>query len=304
MGEGSPSVILLAGVTDWSVAWSKVQPAVAARTRVCAWDRAGLGLSDPPARPQTVDATTADLEAALEAADIDGPYVLVGHSVGAYESLLFADRRGSQVAGMVLVDPQYPDEVRIMARLTPATTEFSERMSKTYPNPAVALANRCSAAIRTGAIREGGAASDGCLGPPWPASYPPELVAVLNQRFASASPAALAREWDTLAAIFSLELLDANAQMVVKPDRNYGSMPLIVLTAMPNVPPELPEAVTAEIPIGVAEWRRAHRELAGLSTQGSDRLVTDSMHDIPHQNPQAVIDAVLEVVDQASAPGS
>jgi hypothetical protein len=81
-------------------------------------------------------------------------------------------------------------------------------------------------------------------------------------------------------------------------------MPLVVLTAMPNVPPELPEAVTAEIPIGVAEWRRAHRELAGLSTQGSDRLVTDSMHDIPHQNPQAVIDAVLEVVDQASAPAS
>src|SRR6187431_2220157 len=71
-GDGSPSVILLAGMADWSVAWNRVQPAVAARTRVCAWDRAGLGLSDPPAKPQMVDATTADLEAALAAADING----------------------------------------------------------------------------------------------------------------------------------------------------------------------------------------------------------------------------------------
>ena len=155
-GEGRPSVILLAGVTDWSIAWNLVQPAVAAQTRVCAWDRAGLGLSDPPAEPQMVDATTADLEAALAAARIEGPYVLVGHSVGAYESLLFADRRPSQVAGMVLVDPQYPDEVRLMSRATPATTKFTDRMSKEYPNPFVALLRRCAEGMRAGAIRRGG----------------------------------------------------------------------------------------------------------------------------------------------------
>ena len=304
-GEGSPSVILLAGVADWSIAWNQVQPAVAARTRVCAWDRAGLGLSDPPAKPQMVDATTADLEAALAAGHIDDPYVLVGHSVGAYESLLFADRRESQVTGMVLVDPQYPDQGRIMARLTPASTEFSERMSKTYPSPFIDLAKRCSAAIRTGTIRKGGPDPDGCLAPPLPASYPPELVAALNQRFASAAPATLALGWDTLAAIYSLELLDPNSRMVVKPDRNYGSMPLVVLTAgKANIPPDPPAAVQAEIPIGVAEWRRAHQALAALSTRGTNRLVTDSMHDIPNQDPQAVIDAVLEVVDQASAPTS
>lgn len=303
MGQGSPTVILLAGVFDWSTAWSKVQPAVAARTRVCAWDRAGLGLSDPPAKPQMVDATTTDLEAALEAAKISGLYVLVGHSVGAYESLLFADRRQSQVAGMVLVDPQYPDEVRIMARVTPATIEFSERMSKAYPNPFVDLAKRCSAAIRTGAIRKGGPDPDGCLAPQLPASYPPELVAALNQRFASAAPATLAMGWDTLASIYSLELLEPNSRMVVKPDRNYGSMPLVVLTAgKANIPPDPPAAVAAEIPIGAAEWRRAHQELAALSTRGTNRVVTDSMHDIPNQAPQAVIDAILEVVEQVRAP--
>ena len=302
MGEGGPTVILLAGVFDWSTAWSKVQPAVAARARVCAWDRAGLGLSDPPAKPQTVDATTTDLEMALDAAQIGRPYVLVGHSVGAYESLLFADRRQSDVLGMVLVDPQYPDQVRIMTGVTPATIEFSDRMSKAYPNPFVELAKRCSAAIRAGDVRRRGPDSAGCLAPQVPASYPPGLVDVLTQRFASAPPGTLARWWDALAAIYSLELLEPNSRMVVKPDRHYGSMPLVVLTAgKPNIPPDLPAAVQAELPIGAAEWRRAHQALAALSTRGTNRVITDSMHDIPNQEPQAVIDAVLEVVAQASA---
>ena len=148
----------------------------------------------------------------------------------------------------------------------------------------------------------GGPDPHGCLAPQLPASYPPELAAALNQRFASASPATLALGWDTLAAIFSLELLDPDARMVVKPDRNYGGMPLIVLTAgKANVPPDPPAAVQAELPIGAAEWRRAHQELAALSTRGTNRLVTDSGHDIPNQDPQAVIDAILEVVADGAA---
>ena len=303
MGQGSPTVILLAGVFDWSIEWNQVQPSVGAKTRVCAWDRAGLGLSDPPAKPQLIDATTADLEAALAMGHVEPPYVLVGHSVGAYESLLFADRRPSQVAGMVLVDPQYPDEVRILSRLTPATTEFTDRMSKEYPNPLIDLLRRCSAGLRAGTVRKGGLDPDGCLTPQWPASYPPELVTVLNQRFDSASPATLALGWDTLVAIYSLDLLDPNARMAVNTNRNYGSTPLIVLTrGKQDDPPGLPEAVIAENPIGVAEWRRAHRELAALSTRGAHRIISDSMHDIPHQNPQAVIDAILEIVAETRAP--
>jgi pimeloyl-ACP methyl ester carboxylesterase len=302
MGQGSPTVILLAGISDWSIAWNQVQPSVGAKTRVCAWDRAGLGLSDPPAKPQLVDATTSDLEAALIAGHIGPPYVLVGHSVGGYESLLFADHRPSEVAGMVLVDPQYPDEVRLMSRATPATIEFSERISKEHPNPFVDLLRKCSAASRAGNLRDGGPDPEGCLRPQWPSEYPPDLTAALIERLAKASPEALASTFDTIASATSADLLDADALLVANPSRNYGSMLLIVLTAgKPNAPPGLPEAVQAEIPIGVAEWRRAHRELAALSTQGVDRIITDSMHDILHQNPQAVIDAILQVVDDVRA---
>jgi pimeloyl-ACP methyl ester carboxylesterase len=298
-GQGSPTVILLAGMFDWSIAWNQVQPSVGARTRVCAWDRAGLGLSDPPAEPQLIDATTADLGAGLAAGHVEPPYVLVGHSVGGYESLLFADRRPSQVAGMVLVDPQYPDEVRILSRVTPATTEFTDRMSREYPNPLIDLLRRCSAGLRAGTIRKGGPDPERCLQPDLPASYPPELTAALRERLANAAPDTIASNFDALVSIYSLELLDANARMAVNPDRNYGSMPLVVLTAgKPNVPPGLPEAVKAELPIGAAEWRRAHRELAALSTRGTHRIIEDSLHDIPHQNPQAVIGAILEVVEE------
>lgn len=213
--------------------------------------------------------------------------------------MLFADRRPSQVVGMVLVDPQYPDQVRILSRVTPATIEFTDRMSKEYPNPLIDQLTRCSAGLRAGTVRKGGPDPERCLQPDWPASYPPKLTAVLDERFARAPPDTIAATFDTLVSIYSLALLDANARMAVNPDRNYGSMPLVVLTAgEPNVPPGLPGAVKAELPMGAAEWRRAHRELATLSTRGTQRIIEDSLHDIPHQDPQAVIDAILEVVEE------
>src|SRR5690606_21439786 len=91
MGQGSPTVILTAGNTRWSIDWNLVQAPVARETRVCAWDRAGFGLSDPPPRPQTVAETSADLANALEIGGITGPFILVGHSLGGYETLLLAD---------------------------------------------------------------------------------------------------------------------------------------------------------------------------------------------------------------------
>jgi len=77
LGEGSPTVILTAGLPDWVAAWSKVQAPIALETRVCAWDRAGFGFSDPSSAPQDVSHTTTDLEEAFERAKIDGPYVLI-----------------------------------------------------------------------------------------------------------------------------------------------------------------------------------------------------------------------------------
>ena len=79
-GAGTPTVILLAGLFSWSVVWYKTQPVIAQKTRVCAFDRAAYGFSDPPSRPQIVSEVVEDLHKVLHSGSI--PYVLVGHSLG------------------------------------------------------------------------------------------------------------------------------------------------------------------------------------------------------------------------------
>jgi pimeloyl-ACP methyl ester carboxylesterase len=103
-GQGTPTVVLESGLDDSSAAWGAVQPEVAKFTLVCSYDRAYIGFSDAGPIPWTLHQQVFDLHQLLKAADIPGPYILVGQSFGGllnqlYKSLYFAD-----VAGMVLVD--------------------------------------------------------------------------------------------------------------------------------------------------------------------------------------------------------
>ena len=84
LGAGAPTVILESGYEADSLAWWKVEPEVARFTRVCSYDRAGAGFSDPGPLPRDGAAIAADLDKALSAAGIRGPFVLVGHSAGGF----------------------------------------------------------------------------------------------------------------------------------------------------------------------------------------------------------------------------
>src|ERR1700751_4982221 len=103
-GSGSPTVILMAGIFSWSVVWYKTEPVIARKTRVCAFDRAAYGFSDPAPRPQVLTESVSDLHAALKSAKLPAPYVLVGHSLGGLEARLFAQRWPQELAALVLVD--------------------------------------------------------------------------------------------------------------------------------------------------------------------------------------------------------
>jgi pimeloyl-ACP methyl ester carboxylesterase/membrane-associated phospholipid phosphatase len=103
-GSGTPTVVLDAGLGNDARAWSRVQPEVATFTRVCAYDRAGLGSSSPPPRPHSNSQMAAELRELLRAAKVPPPFVLVGHSMGGTNVRLFAASHYSFVAGMVLVD--------------------------------------------------------------------------------------------------------------------------------------------------------------------------------------------------------
>lgn len=107
-GMGNPTVILetLSGGT--SSYWGWVQPEVAKKTRVCVYDRAGRGWSEPDPEPQSLARTVRNLHTLLENANITGPYVLAGHSIGGIYVRQFAAEYRDEVAGVVLVDASNP----------------------------------------------------------------------------------------------------------------------------------------------------------------------------------------------------
>ena len=107
-GTGKPVILFDAGFGAQSLAWGKVQALVGRAHRSCSYDRAGYGASDPGPLPRDGASIARDLDEALRAERIAGPFVLVGHSTGGLYARLFADRRPGDIAGMVLVDPSVP----------------------------------------------------------------------------------------------------------------------------------------------------------------------------------------------------
>ena len=111
-GTGSPTVVIEAGLSDWSTSWGGVvQPEVAKTTRVCTYDRAGLGWSEANPLPSDAAHFARELHALLENANVQGPYVMVGHSLGGLIVRVFAHDYASEVAGVVLVDSMNPKQV-------------------------------------------------------------------------------------------------------------------------------------------------------------------------------------------------
>ncbi len=107
-----PLVVLEAGAFGFSADWASVQGELAARGfRSLAYDRAGLGFSDPGPMPRDARAVDADLARLLSAVGEQGPYIYCGHSMAGLHARLFAARHGERVAGIVLVDATLPETI-------------------------------------------------------------------------------------------------------------------------------------------------------------------------------------------------
>ena len=107
-GEGSPTIVLEAGVGDDSLAWAKVQPELSKTTRVCSYDRAGMGWSTPQPDPRDADTIASELHALLQQAGVRGPIVLMGHSMAGVYIRGYATRYPQDVVGLIFVDGATP----------------------------------------------------------------------------------------------------------------------------------------------------------------------------------------------------
>lgn len=269
MGKGSPTVILESGFGAGAFAWGRVQPRIAAVTRVCAYDRAGYGFSDPGPLPRDGQAIARDLERGLAAADINGPYVLVGHSAGGLYARLFAARHRREVKGMLFVDSSVEHQPQRIAQLfgtTAATLDGQRRR----PVRCQEIAEGKGVAA-TDVERQGCTAAAG----PGPAG--------LGQRAAT---------WQS-----QLSELDALFEQTSdQVDRTRGllkDIPAIVLTASST---DGPPGVATDA--GAAAWQAMHHELAGQFLDGQQRLVK-SGHLMMNERPEVVTAAALELVEQA-----
>jgi pimeloyl-ACP methyl ester carboxylesterase len=107
-GTGSPTVIIDAGWGNWSTTWGLVQPEVAKTTRVCTYDRAGMGWSDAGPLPRDAAQFAKELHTLLQEANVPGPYVMVGHSLGGLPVRVFVHDYASEIAGVVLIESMNP----------------------------------------------------------------------------------------------------------------------------------------------------------------------------------------------------
>jgi pimeloyl-ACP methyl ester carboxylesterase len=275
-GTGRPTVLLESGWAATSMAWTKVQALVAPKRRVCAYDRAGYGYSDPGPEPRDGAAIVRDLDEALLAARITGPFILVGHSAGGLYVRLFADRRPRDVIGMVLADPsvEYQDR-RFAAAFGPGAGSLAAARAAT---------ERCLAAAQSAALPSADPALTRCA----PPAKPGEPADVAARRIEEARRPAL---WNTELSELD-NLWTSTSDEVAAGRRSYGDLPLIVLTA-DGTSADAPPAARAAVG---AFWSQLHAEIAARSTRGSERSVASS-HLMPKDRPDAIAEAIEEVAD-------
>jgi pimeloyl-ACP methyl ester carboxylesterase len=283
LGQGAPTVILESGMGDDSLAWRKVQARIATFTRTCAYDRAGYGLSDAAQRPSDADNTVADLALLLDKAPIDGPVVLVGHSLGGLYATYFTNLHPGRVAGLVLLDPAQPGDGRAYGSLW-------DRGRRTFAQ-SLADSEICLKAAREADLTPTHNPADCLEDSPGKA---PAFHEEINRRWGKAKYIAA-----NISEIRSM-LADANgdsldSRQAGSAQRDFNALPLIVLVSSPAPPPGAPEDWNR----GTAIKHDLNRKLAARSTKGEFRLVPDSRHYIQDDAPQVVVDAVRSVVDAA-----
>jgi pimeloyl-ACP methyl ester carboxylesterase len=283
-----PTVILEAGVGDFSVEWSLVQPDVSKFARVCSYDRAGDGWSDLGPHPRTLRQIVYELHTLLNNGGVKPPLVLVGHSYGGWLVRLYASTYPAEVAGMVLVEAGADNPWRMLpdGKLT-----RSADLVKGEPIPAVKVSSPLRVSdIPPDALSQMKAAAQKLAqsaNEPPRDKLPPEA-----QRMRAW---ALAQVGHIAAAVnpFEHEELAGLRAERAKSEHPLGDMPLIVLTRGKSEE-EGPDGKALE-----EEHRRDHVAMAAMSRNGKLIVAEHSGHHVQLDEPELVIKAIRDALAAA-----
>lgn len=261
--------------------WAKVQPAISRMSRSCFYDRGGFGWSDPPRYPVTALSVTDDLHTLLHHAGIDGPIVLVGHSIGGFYATVYADRFPMQVVGLVLVDPGF-----IGQNVAPSVgDQANTRLGESY-------LLRCAELARTGKLTAANLSEKRCFPLPADASGAEERRYALH---AITRPHWYQAEHSQSVNYFTgdeqLSVSQQQARDVARPLRD---LPLIILSRERFAGAAW--RTSEENRLAFDRWRSGQATVAARSSRGRFVVVPGSGHFIQKDKPEAVIDAVREVL--------
>jgi len=268
-GQGNPTVVLDAGAGSFSADWTYVQPSVSKFTRACSYDRAGYGWSEPSPHPRTANTMAGELHTLLVNANVEGPYVLVGHSLGGLVVRMYAYTYPDEVVGMVLVDSMHEEQVarlpgfansimdqarqfRMLGLLS--STGFMALAPQTIPNPGV----------------------------------PEEVFAQYKAIWATTE------YFPTIAAELNA-IEESTAEMRALQISSFGNLPLSVLTAgIYGSDPSISDAENQRVK---EEWQAMQSELVARSSKGRQLIAEQSGHAIELYQPDLVIEAIQEMVN-------
>jgi len=276
-GSGGPTVILEQGGGVPSIGWMKIQPQIAQFTRVCSYDRAGYGWSEPGPMPRTIPRLANELKVLLDTSGEKGPYVMVAASLGGPIVRLYAGLYPNDVAGMILVDAAHEDQ--------------QNRAQSVQPPELVAEINREVESYQR-----------------WERLRRPFMLHLGIERFmihftqqSDQMPQQFWEEYLYLSQkpgfqeTVASEIRSLPDSSSVLQSVNLGNRPLIVLTAgkMTFTPEPF---LTKEIEDKIRNaFQELQAEQARLSTRGKQVIVPDSGHVIMFERPDAVVAAIREV---------
>jgi pimeloyl-ACP methyl ester carboxylesterase len=256
LGEGSPTVVLDFGLDGSYLDWSSVQPKAASSTRVCSYDRGGYGWSDPSPKPRVPSAMVEELQALLTAAGEKPPYILVGHSFGAFNALMFAHKYRAEVAGLVLVDGSHPDS----GSRFPRSKRLWLRMMQ------------FSMVVGLPRWRK------------WCGIGPPEIAGVKTAL--ECRPQVYRSNYSQFAAL-------AQSHTEIRQLPPLGDLPLVVVSRDPHRSPAPADPV---IPSIEQSWQRLQSQLLEFSTNSVQLVAEGSGHNIPRARPDVVIEGIRRIL--------